>query len=292
MNKAEDVDGFLRSRRARLRPDDVGIPDFGERRRVPGLRRSELAQLAGVSVDYYVRLEQGRARNVSEAVLDALARALRLDDDERTHLYNLAKPTHSRRRAARPQRVRPQLRHLLEAMSTTPAYIINHRTDVLAWNRPASLLFADFDSLPATERNWARLVFLDESTTEIFTDWTGKARDLVSYLRLSAGRHTEDTALATLVGELSVKNETFRRMWADHTVREKTHGTKTLRHPLVGTVTLGYETFRLPDLPDQALISYVAEPGSDAETALQLLASLSAAVNTPSSTIDAPATVG
>ncbi|WP_051580328.1 helix-turn-helix transcriptional regulator [Pseudonocardia acaciae] len=267
---------FLRTRRARVRPEDLGLRMPGQRRRVPGLRREELAQLAGISVDYYVRLEQGRTRNVSDQVLDAVARVLRLDGDERRHLFNLAQPASSARRRApaRPERVRPGAARLLEMAGAVPAYIVGRRCDVLAWNPLACALFTDFGRLPAAERNWGRLIFLREDIQALFADWTVKARETVSYLRLRAGAHPDDAELAALVGELSVKSEDFRRWWADHDVKEKTHGRKHLLHPLVGELTLDFETARLPDAPDQVLVFYTAEAGSPSEHALRLLTQL------------------
>ncbi|MFF5211576.1 helix-turn-helix transcriptional regulator [Streptosporangium sp. NPDC000396] len=268
MNELGD---FLKSRRARMRPEDVGLRTYGGRRRVPGLRREELAQLAGMSADYYMRLEQGRGRGVSEEVLASIARVLRLDDDERAYLSSLARPTQRRGRAR--LQVGPQLRFLLEAMEGAPAYVIDHRTRVLAWNRLASALMLDFGAVPEERRDWGRLCFLDERTREIFPDWEQKARATVAYLRLNAARHSDDPVLTALVGELSVKSELFRCWWADHNVREKTHGTKRFRHPLVGELTLHFQTLRVVDAPDQALVAYAAEPGSESEAALRLLAS-------------------
>ncbi|CAL9440505.1 hypothetical protein SUDANB6_02228 [Streptomyces sp. enrichment culture] len=274
LDRRAELSEFLRSRRARLKPQDVGLPAYGHRRRVPGLRREELAQLAGVSVAYYTRLEQGNGRNVSAEVLDSIARALRLSDAEHAHLTHLAKPKrHKRKAAARAQQVRPALRHLLDSLDGVPAYITGRRTDVLAWNRTAAALFGDWDELPAQERNWARLVFLRPAYRELFVDWEQKASDVVSYLRMDAGCHPDDPRLAALVGELSVKSEEFRRLWATHDVKEKSHGTKRLRHPLAGELTLSFETFRLVDDGEQSLITYHAEPGSPSAEALRLLAS-------------------
>ncbi|WP_232788874.1 helix-turn-helix transcriptional regulator [Streptomyces odonnellii] len=272
--RAELVE-FLRTRRARLKPEDVGLPDFGRHRRVPGLRREELAQLAGVSVAYYTRLEQGNGRNVSTEVLDAVARALRLTDAERAHLNHLASPKHHKKRqtAIRPQHVRPGLRQLLEVMEGVPAYVSGRRSEVLAWNRMAAAVFGDWGELPLRERNWARLVFLSPAYRDLFVDWDSKASDLVSSLRLYAGCHPEDPELSALIGELSVKSEEFRRLWATHDVKEKSHGVKQLRHPLVGPLTLSFEGMSLPDDDEQVLVVYHAEPGSPSDEALRLLAS-------------------
>ncbi|MFB7332105.1 helix-turn-helix transcriptional regulator [Streptomyces adustus] len=274
LDRRAELSEFLRSRRARLKPEDVGLPDFGRHRRVPGLRREELAQLAGVSVAYYTRLEQGNGRNVSAEVLDSIARALRLTGAEHAHLTHLAKPKqHKRRPAARQQQVRTGLRQLLDSMDGIPAYVSGRRSDILAWNRMAAALFGDWAELPAQERNWARLVFLRPDYRELFVDWDQKATDIVSYLRMDAGCHPDDPRLSALVGELSVKSEVFRRLWATHDVKEKSHGTKRMRHPLVGDLALSFETFGLVDDSEQHLITYHAEPGSASAEALRLLAS-------------------
>ncbi|MPY61102.1 helix-turn-helix domain-containing protein [Streptomyces spongiae] len=274
LDRRAELSEFLRTRRARLKPEDVGLPDFGRHRRVPGLRREELAQLAGVSVAYYTRLEQGNGRNVSAEVLDAIARALRLSDAEHAHLTHLAKPkAHKKKPSARSQQVRGALRQLLDTLDGIPAYIVGRRSDVLIWNRMAAAVFGDWSELPAHERNWARMVFLRPEYRELFVEWDDKAADIVSYLRMDAGCHPDDPRLSSLVGELSVKSEEFRRLWATHDVKEKGHGVKRLRHPLVGELTLSFETFRLPDDGEQSLITYHAEPGSPSADALRLLAS-------------------
>ncbi|MFD8965935.1 helix-turn-helix domain-containing protein [Streptomyces sp. NPDC059568] len=272
--RAELVE-FLRTRRARLKPEDVGLPDAGRHRRVPGLRREELAQLAGVSVAYYIRLEQGNGRNVSAEVLDSIARALRLTDAEHGHLVHLAspKPKKKRQTSSRPQQVRGALRTLLDSLEGVPAYVGGRRSEILAWNRTAAALFEDWGELPVRERNWARLVFLSPAYRELFVEWDSKATDIVSYLRLDAGCHPDDPELSALVGELSVKSEVFRRLWATHDVKEKGHGVKRMRHPLVGELTLSYETLILPDDAEQSLVVYHAEPGSPSAEALRLLAS-------------------
>ncbi|WP_367044561.1 helix-turn-helix transcriptional regulator [Streptomyces sp. Je 1-332] len=268
-----ELSEFLRTRRARLQPEDVGLPNFGRHRRVPGLRREELAQLAGVSVAYYTRLEQGNGRNVSGEVLDAIARALRLTDAEHAHLTHLAKPKqHKKKRAARPQRVRPALLQLVDALDGVPAYVAGRRTDILGWNRMAAALFGDWGALPPEERNWARICFLRPESRVLFRDWDQKASDIVSFLRMDAGCYPNDPLLSALVGELSVKSEEFRSLWATHDVREKGHGVKRLHHSLVGDLTLSYETLRLPDDHDQSLITYHAEPDSASADALRLLA--------------------
>ncbi|MFI9082085.1 helix-turn-helix transcriptional regulator [Streptomyces sioyaensis] len=274
MDPRTELGDFLRSRRARLQPEDVGLPHAGGHRRVPGLRREELAMLAGVSVAYYTRLEQGHARNASTEVWDAIARVLRLDETERAHLLRLAQPRQSGRGGpARGPRVRGSLVQLLDAMEGVPAYLLGPRTDVLGWNRMARALLFDFAARARRERNMARLVFLEPAARDLFDEWERKARETVGYLRLDAGRWPGDRILTELVGELSVRSEEFRRMWAEHAVADKGHGTKRLRHPLVGSLTLSYETFQLPSDPGLHVVTYHAEPGSPSAEALRLLAS-------------------
>ncbi|WP_053160992.1 helix-turn-helix domain-containing protein [Streptomyces caatingaensis] len=274
MDRSTELSEFLRSRRARLAPEDVGLTAFGGRRRVPGLRREELAQVAGVSVAYYTRLEQGRGRNVSAAVLDAIADALRLTDAERSHLHQLARPAaRAGRGAAHPQRVRPAVRNLLDTMDNVPAYVLGRRMDVLAWNRLAAALLGDFGAFPAQRRNMAWLIFLDPASRELYAEWDRKAADIVALLRMHAGSWPDDPALASLIGELSMKSDEFRRLWAAHDVRDKCYGVKKFRHPVVGGLTLHCETLVLPQDPDQSVVTYHAEPGSPSAESLRLLAS-------------------
>ncbi|WP_327675096.1 helix-turn-helix transcriptional regulator [Kitasatospora sp. NBC_00458] len=282
---AISLNEFLRTRRSRLRPEDVGLPDFGGRRRVSGLRREELAQLAGVSVDYYTRLEQGRVGNPSDAVLDAVARALRLDDEEARHLHRLARTrpgggrpggapaarASAARAAAAPQRVRPTLARLLDAMIDVPAVVMGRRMDILAWNRPAVALLGDYGALDPAERNIARITYLDPASRELYEDWAGCARENAAFLHLEAGRRPDDPKLIELIGELSMRSAEFRHWWAEHPVRDKTSGLKGFRHPLVGRMELVYETLRPADDPDQALVTYTAEPGSPSDDALRML---------------------
>lgn len=277
MDQRAELSEFLRSRRARLKPADVGLPDLGNQRRVPGLRREELAQVAGVSVAYYTRLEQGQGRNVSSEVLDSIARALRLTDTEHAHLTHLAQPKkHAKKKraaAGRTQGLRPELQRLLDAMGDVPAYVLGRRMDVLGWNRLANALLGDFEAMRPEERNAARHVFLGPGARDLYVDWDVKAVEVVSALRLCAGCYPDDPQLSALVGELSVKSEEFRSLWAAHTVQEKGHGVKRLHHPLVGALTLSYETLRLPDDHDLCLVVYHSEPGSASAESLQLLAS-------------------
>ncbi|WP_329266717.1 helix-turn-helix transcriptional regulator [Streptomyces sp. NBC_01451] len=268
-----ELSEFLRTRRARLKPEDVGLPDYGRYRRVPGLRREELAQLAGVSVAYYTRLEQGNGQHVSPEVLDAIARALRLSDAEHTHLTHLAKPKQHKKPAGRAQQVRGPLQTLLDTMDGVPAILVGRRSDILAWNPMAAAVFGDFGELPPREQNWARLVFLKPEYRTLFTDWEHKASDVVSQLRMDAGSHPNDPRLSALVGELSVKSEEFRRLWATHDVKEKCHGIQRLHHPLVGALDLRLESFHQADAHEHMLVTYHAEPNTPSAEALRLLAS-------------------
>jgi transcriptional regulator with XRE-family HTH domain len=263
---------FLRARRELVQPEDIGIESYG-RRRVPGLRREELAMLAGVSVDYYVRLEQGRERHPSEQVLDALARALQLDDTAAGHLQQLARPPARRRRpSARPQRVRPGVERLMEGWSHTPAIVLGRCPDVLAANSLADALHGH----PVRGTNVMRSIFLEPGAQDFYADWDDVARDTVATLRALAGADLDDPRLTELVGELSLKSEDFRRLWARHDVRGKTSGTKRFVHPVVGELSLGYESFAIGGAPGQILVVYYAEPGSRDERALKLLESVAA----------------
>lgn len=228
--------------------------------------------VAGVSVDHYVRLEQGRTLHFSESVLDAVAQALRLNPVEREHLYRLARPW-SGAEPEDAQQVRPGLQRLLDAAGEVPAYVVGRGTNVLAWNGLAAALITDFGALPPQERNLARLVFLDEGMRELYQDWPAKAADVVAYLRLDASRHPGDPAFAALLAELSAASADFRTAWEQHELKDKTHGRYVYLHPVVGRLDLGFETLRLPDDPDQALVMHTTEPDSPSATALKLLAS-------------------
>ncbi|SED47169.1 Helix-turn-helix domain-containing protein [Streptomyces sp. 2131.1] len=269
-----ELGDFLRSRRARISPEDVGLNSYG-RRRVPGLRREEVAQLAGVSVDYYIRLEQGRGPSVSDAVLDAIARVLRLDETEHAHLRTVARPKARKASAPSARRVRPGLRLLLDLFDRAPAFVLGRRMDVLAWNALGDAL-GGFSGLPAGERNMPRQAFLAPGARELYPDWPAVAAETVAYLRLDAGLHPDDRELAALVGELSLKSEDFRRLWADHQVKAKTYGVKRMVHPVVGELTLPYETLAVPGEPELSLVVYTPEPGSETAERVALLASWSA----------------
>ncbi|MCK2245064.1 MULTISPECIES: helix-turn-helix domain-containing protein [unclassified Crossiella] len=266
---------FLRSRRARLTPAAAGLADYGDRRRVPGLRREELAHLAGVSAGYYTRLEQGQSQNASAAVLDALANALQLDQDERAHLHTLARPAPKARRRRRPERLQPHLRTLVATLNL-PALILGRHTDILAWNPLAHALLAGHldpaaPDTPATRPNWARLFFLDPHLRELFGDWAGKARDTVADLRRIAGHHQGDPALAELIGDLALSSPEFSALWSGHPVRDCASHHRDYRHPVLGRLTLTDDLLTLPDTEGQRLVLFHAEPGSASATALELL---------------------
>jgi transcriptional regulator with XRE-family HTH domain len=269
----KELSNFLRSRRARVTPEQAGVTP-GASRRVPGLRREEVALSAGLSADYYIRLERGRVANASEAVLEAVARALRLDDAERAHLFNLARPQSVVRasRPAHPRRVRPGAYALLEVLRDTPAMILDGRMDVLALNAMARAIFVDFEAMPARERNFARFMFLDPAARELFIEWDMAAHMLVTGLHLYAGRHPDDPQLTELVGQLSAADADFRQWWAAQDVEEFSHGTRHYRHPLLGEITLNYETLVFPGDPGQWLFVSTAEPGSRSSAALRTLA--------------------
>ncbi|MGW9031408.1 helix-turn-helix transcriptional regulator [Streptomyces sp. NPDC055722] len=271
-----DLREFLRTRRARITPEQAGLPPHPGVRRVPGLRREEVAQLAGVSVDYYVRLERGRGASVSVSVLEAVARALQLSDTERQHLFALAKPIRRRPRAVAVQRVRPGLVQALENITDIPALLLGHRLDVLATNRLTRALYPGFDDLLAGEQNIARYMFLNDAARVLYVDWADTAREQVGMLRLYASHHPHDPRLAQLVRELSASDGDFRRWWADHDVFQPQYGSKRYHHPLVGDLTLGFEALTPAGDTDQILGLYTVEPGSPSENALRLLASWTA----------------
>ncbi|MFP3989719.1 helix-turn-helix transcriptional regulator [Streptomyces sp. E11-3] len=274
MQPQKELGEFLRSRRARIRPEDVGFASGAGPRRVPGLRREELAHLAGVSVDYYVRLEQGRNRSASDAVLDAVAVALRLDGDERAHLYRLARPPQPGDDPRHPSPVgteRTGVQQLLDWISA-PALAMGRRMDVLAWNRPACALITDFGELPPAERNLCRLHLLNDEIGRRYPDRDMVAREAVGQLRIAAGRFPDDPELWRLVEDLTERSEEFRRYWNQHAVRTKAYGFKRIDHPDAGPLTLSYEITHFPQDPDLSLLVYTAPPGSPEEDALRVLA--------------------
>ncbi len=277
-----EIRQFLASRRARITPQQAGLPAYGGNRRVSGLRREEVALLAGVSVDYYTRLERGNLGGVSESVLDALARALQLDEAERAHLFDLARAASTtarpRRRAAQ-QRVRPGVQRILDAMNDAPADVRNGRRDILAANRLGYALYSDMYTDPARPANVARFVFLSPRARAFFPDWEGAANDIVANLRTEAGRNPYDRGLSDLVGELSTRSQEFRTRWAAHNVRHHHTGRKHLHHPVVGDLQLTYEVMDLPADPGLSLVVYGAEPGSASQDGLNLLASWAATLD-------------
>ncbi|MEO3802476.1 helix-turn-helix transcriptional regulator [Nonomuraea sp. B1E8] len=272
MNRDNPLGQFLRARRELLRPEDLGLPP-GARRRVAGLRREEVAQLAGVSTDYYVRLEQGRERHPSAQVVDALARALALGEDAAAHLHRLAGVSAGRRRPAPGrEQVSPHLLRMMRAWPHTPAVVLGRCLTVLAGNALGKALFAGH----AHSDDLVRLVFLDVDAREFYPDWDRVAVNTVAGLRAAAGADPDDPRLIEVVGELSVKSETFRTLWARHDIRQKTRETKRFRHPLVGELTLHYESLTVNGAPGQQLVVYQADPDSPSEEALSLLGSLTA----------------
>lgn len=280
MDTRSEIREFLTSRRARITPEQAGLRTYGSGpRRVPGLRREEVALLAGVSVDYYTRLERGNLGGVSATVLEALAQALQLDETERRHLLDLARATQTpgrRRQRRMRQRIRPGVQQMLDAIAGVPAFVRNGRLDLLATNRLGRALYSQHFDSPAQPPNTARFVFLDDRSAGFYADWDHVARDVVAILRAEAGRDPYDRDLSDLVGELSTRSELFRTLWAAHDVRTHDTGTKGFHHPLVGELTLSFESMELVADPGLAMFVYTAEPGSRSEQALNLLASWAA----------------
>jgi transcriptional regulator with XRE-family HTH domain len=284
MDSRGELREFLTSRRAHITPTQAGLPVYGGgRRRVPGLRRDELANLAGVSVEYYTKLERGNAHGVSDSVLEALVRALRLDDAERAHLFDLARASSTTSRARRrpsQERVRLGIQQLLDAMTDVPAIVQNGRLDLLASNKLSRALFADMLEPPAQGSagppNFARYTFLDRRAVERYPEWSHVAGDTVALLRAEVGRAPEDRQLIELVGELATRSTEFSSLWASHDVRWHTTGTKKLHHPVVGDLVLAYEGLELAADPGQTLITFTADPKSPSQEALTFLGSWSA----------------
>jgi transcriptional regulator with XRE-family HTH domain len=267
---------FLKARRAQLTPQECGLPETDSARKVAGLRREEVAQLAAISVDYYTRLEQGRVR-ASVPVLTTLARALRLDDDQQQYLYELAGRSDAHPRRRRPaQRLRPAMRRLLDQLTETPALVLGKRLDILAWNPAAIALYTDFAALPANRRNYMRLLFTNPEVRQLHQDWAHDAREAVAALRMEAGADPDDPDLAQLVGELSLQDPDFRTWWAEHRVNSASYGTKHYCHHLVGDLTLDCDTWTSPDGSGQRLMILTAEPGSPSHDALHILTSWTA----------------
>ncbi|MDH6132688.1 transcriptional regulator with XRE-family HTH domain [Kitasatospora sp. MAA4] len=285
MNASSELGDFLKSRRAALRPEEVGITPQPTRRRVSGLRREELATLSSISITHYTRLEQGRATSVSDGLLEAIARTLRLTEDETAYLKDLARPATATSRPAPPRvtYVSASARQLLTAMTEVPGIIMDRHNDVLAWNRLGHALLAGhlpFESpdTPGARPNLTWMLFLDEQYRKLYTNWHEQAELAVAALRLVAGRHPDDRALAELVGRLSMNSAEFASRWAQHPVRTCTSGVKQLRHPEVGAMELSFDNLVIPGTEGQRLIAYTAEPGSPSEAALRLLGSAAAPV--------------
>ena len=277
----KEISEFLTSRRARITPEQAGLATYGSRR-VPGLRREEVAVLAGVSVPYYTRLERGDMSGASEGVLEALARALQLDDAERAHLFDLARaaqPTGARprRRQAKP-RIRPEVQWTLDAITGAAAYVGNDRLDILAANELGRALFSEVYSMPSRPPNHARFVFLDPRAEAFYPDWDRAARETAAILRSAAGRDPHDRDLSDLVGELATQSEAFRTHWAAHNVRFHAMAVKHLTHPAVGELSLSFNRLDIAADHGLTMFTYAAEPGSRSEEALNLLGSWAATV--------------
>lgn len=282
MDNREEVREFLTSRRAKINPEQAGLPS-GSRRRVPGLRRSEVAALADMSVEYYAKLERGSLAGVSPAVLEAVARALQLDDAERAHLLHLAQAadgsdalTRPRRRASRQWTPHRSLQWTLDAITAGPAFVRNGRMDMLAANQLARAFYSDVYASPGNQANLARFNFLDPASHRFYPDWDQAADIAVAILRTEAGRNPHDKDLHDLVGELSTRSDEFRTRWGAHNVRHHGTGTKRFHHAAVGELTLAFEGLDMAAEPGLTLTIYTAEPGSPSEEALRLLASWAA----------------
>jgi transcriptional regulator with XRE-family HTH domain len=273
---SKDISEFLTSRRAKVTPEQAGLPAYGTNRRVSGLRREEVALLAGISVEYYTRLERGNANGVSEDVLEGVVRALQLDEAERAHLFDLVRTTSASRpprRRPSQERVRATVQQILDSMSGTAAYVRNGRLDILAANGLGRALYADVFDDPVQPPNTARFLFLNPRASEFFVDWDTIAHDAVAILRAEAGRDPHDRRLSDLIGELATRSDEFRVRWAAHNVKFHRTGVKRFHHPIVGDLTLGYEALDLPADSGQRMLVYTAEPGSPSHDAMQLLAS-------------------
>jgi len=273
-----EVREFLSSRRARVTPEQAGLPAYGGTRRVKGLRREEVALLAGVSVDYYVRMERGHLAGASDGVLDAVSRALRLDEAEREHLFALARAAGPgpRRRSTPPTAVRPVVQQVLDAITDAPAWVRNGRHDLVATNRLGRALYSPVLADPVRPANTTRFLYLDPAAREFFVDWDRVADDAAAMLRLEAGRAPHDRRLIELVGELSTRSEVFRTRWASHDVRYHRSGRKRLNHPVVGRLDLDFESMDLPSEPGLTLNVYTAAPDTPTADGLTLLASWAA----------------
>jgi len=275
MDSKDGIREFLATRRAKLTPEQAGLPVYGTNRRVKGLRREEVAMLAGISVEYYTRLERGNTNGVSDDVLEGIARALQLDEAERAHLFDLvraATTSNAPRRRPTQERVRQSVQLILDSIAA-PAYVRNERLDILAANRIGEAVYSTVFEFPSRPVNVARFLFLSPKAPEFFADWNTIADDAVAILRAAAGRDPYDKRLTDLIGELSTRSDEFRIRWAAHNVKFHRSGTKRFHHPVVGDLTLNFEALELAADPGQRLNIYTAEPGSPSHDALNLLAS-------------------
>ncbi|MDX3264979.1 helix-turn-helix transcriptional regulator [Streptomyces sp. MI02-2A] len=284
MDDHKEIREFFASRRARVSPEQAGLPAYGNHRRVKGLRREEVAMLAGVSVDYYVRLERGNLSGASDSVLDGVARALHLDDAEHQYLYDLARrapvPAAARRRAPA-KRLRPALQHMLDAISDAPALIHNHRQDLVAANHLARALYAPLLADPRRPANIARFIYLDPAAGAFLPDWDKAADDVAAMLRGEAARNPYDKDLSDLIGELSTRSEIFRKRWAAQNVRQHRIGPKKFQHPAVGVLELNVETMSLASSPEFTLVIYTAVPDTPSADALRPLSTWAATQDEP-----------
>jgi transcriptional regulator with XRE-family HTH domain len=280
MTHRDDVRDFLSSRRARLTPERVGLPAYGGNRRVPGLRREEVAMLAGMSVDYYIRLERGNLSGASDSLLESLSRALQLDEAEHDHLMDLSRRANTASRSRRPSRsarsVPPTVQRVLDAITDAPAWVRNARHDVLAANDLGRALYAPLMQSPVRPLNTARFLFLDPASRSFFRDWARSADDVTGMLRTEAGRHPYDRDLSDLIGELSTRSEEFATRWARHEVRFHREGSKRLHHPVVGDLDLDYLAMDLAEQDDLRLMVYTAAPGTPSADGLAMLATWAA----------------
>jgi transcriptional regulator with XRE-family HTH domain len=284
MDNRTQIREFLASRRARITPEQAGLPAYGGNRRVTGLRREEVAMLAGVSIDYYVRMERGNLAGASDAVLEGVARALQLDDAERDHLFDLARASEHRR--SREPGVTASVQQVLDAITDAPAWVRNVRHDMLAANRLACALYAPLLADPRRPANNARFVYLDPASRDFFTDWDRAADDIAAMLRLEAGRNPYDKKLVELIGELSTRSEDFRTRWAAHNVRFHRTGHKRLHHPVVGDLNLNFEAMELPSQPGLTLLVYTAPQHSTTADSLKVLASWAATAEQTGELVD------
>ncbi|HEY6509755.1 MAG TPA: helix-turn-helix transcriptional regulator [Vicinamibacterales bacterium] len=290
MDHRREIREFLTSRRARITPDQAGLPAYGGNRRVPGLRREEVAMLAGVSADYYTRLERGSLIGASDSVLDALARALQLDDAEREHLVDLARidnaSTARIRVPASRRRLKPVIQQVLDAITDAAADVRNERGDIVAANKLGRALYSEIHAETVQPPNVARYTFLNPSARDFFADWNRAATDVVAVLRATVGRNPYDKSLSDLVGELSTRSEEFATRWAAHDVRRHTTGSKRMRHHVVGDIELNYQSFEIPGEPGLRLSVFTAEPDTPNQEALRFLASWADAEISPAPEIE------